>query len=704
MAEQRKDVYWFMHEERGIPEAQIDRMKQEKIDETVIPFMTDQNLQGYLPLFGDRLAVINYCKSEQKHGRGPEENKLIQKLRLKMMNRRGQTEARDTSQHVPKLGNKNARKDTRRVDFGWLNYNSKEKSYKQVRKQHGGGTRQMTVKKDCIAHQLKTVAEGLYFKEGQSSKGPLHKFETALADFTQHEISDNETVEEKYNAAHMPVLRFYLLTKEKDTKAAKQETDEEDSADFSVSDDEQYLDVGQEVQVETSDEASNHQAEDADARGMFEQTDTPTIQFRKQKQDVHLEGGCSSGTSCYKSYIELLSDSESDVEDIELAAAIEASLQDTQPLNDDRNNEDVVRNIITKLAGRRSDGEPTTIVVHRKRLLASTMRAVSRPGFSFWTQVRIVFSGEDAEDGGGPRREFFNLLVKELQSSGIFENCEGRLSFKYDLQKISQRAYDMAGKLITWSLANGGPGLCSLSPSVFAAMVGQPVDTEDIRYLPDQMFQCNVEKLLGSKQEDFPAVIVELTDWLIDQGLTSIHKIDFADRDNLVKELVTHQIYHRVQSCIGQFTDGLGPLWEDVKGSPKASASLFIYDDHPLSVDVMRKLYKIEYSPPGSNNRNQEEDTIYCFEVFLQNCEDEITEVSLEDILEFWTGAPKPPPCGFSEDPKVSFFTAVSGIKRLPSSHTCGPILWLPRGKEDPDEFQAMMRFAIKETQGFGKI
>ena len=53
------------------------------------------------------------------------------------------------------------------------------------------------------------------------------------------------------------------------------------------------------------------------------------------------------------------------------------------------------------------EGDPITIVVQRRRILTSTLRAVKSNGFTFSRPVQVVFAGEEAEDGGGPRREFF---------------------------------------------------------------------------------------------------------------------------------------------------------------------------------------------------------------------------------------------------------------------------------------------------------
>jgi len=60
-------------------------------------------------------------------------------------------------------------------------------------------------------------------------------------------------------------------------------------------------------------------------------------------------------------------------------------------------------------------GEDMTIVINRRYVLKSVNSAMKRADFSFWKPLRVVFSGEDAEDDGGPRREFFRYVRITLQ-------------------------------------------------------------------------------------------------------------------------------------------------------------------------------------------------------------------------------------------------------------------------------------------------
>jgi len=55
-------------------------------------------------------------------------------------------------------------------------------------------------------------------------------------------------------------------------------------------------------------------------------------------------------------------------------------------------------------------GDDMTVVINRRSVLKSVMFAMKKADFSFWKPIRVVFSGEDAEDEGGPRREFFRFV------------------------------------------------------------------------------------------------------------------------------------------------------------------------------------------------------------------------------------------------------------------------------------------------------
>ena len=63
------------------------------------------------------------------------------------------------------------------------------------------------------------------------------------------------------------------------------------------------------------------------------------------------------------------------------------------------------------------------ILIHRSRILQSTLLAVSRPRFSYNHLVQVEFVGEQAQDCGGPRREYFRWY--------IYINLSGNYGYLY---------------------------------------------------------------------------------------------------------------------------------------------------------------------------------------------------------------------------------------------------------------------------------
>ena len=70
------------------------------------------------------------------------------------------------------------------------------------------------------------------------------------------------------------------------------------------------------------------------------------------------------------------------------------------------------------------------ISVSRDFLLTDSIRFFKKREFDFRSPVRVVFESEPAVDGGGPKREYFTLLLQTLISpSSPIRLFEGRDSF-----------------------------------------------------------------------------------------------------------------------------------------------------------------------------------------------------------------------------------------------------------------------------------
>lgn len=111
----------------------------------------------------------------------------------------------------------------------------------------------------------------------------------------------------------------------------------------------------------------------------------------------------------------------------------------------------------------------SNIHVRRNHIWGDTLRAVKKASFNPINPLRVTFIGEPAVDEGGPRREFFSLVLAKIASDGsIFHGSHDSRTFMRNVQGLQNRLFYTAGMLVAISLANGGPGFPCLSQAVYS--------------------------------------------------------------------------------------------------------------------------------------------------------------------------------------------------------------------------------------------
>ncbi|MEQ2315923.1 hypothetical protein AMECASPLE_027448 [Ameca splendens] len=103
-------------------------MKGDKIDRRVICFMTDEERAKYIPSYGDRLAVVSFCRQrEANFDKEGVLNRVRQKIEARRTKRktphgeRQQTSV-ESSGLMARHKNTNAVKSKRRIEVGWLHF------------------------------------------------------------------------------------------------------------------------------------------------------------------------------------------------------------------------------------------------------------------------------------------------------------------------------------------------------------------------------------------------------------------------------------------------------------------------------------------------------------------------------------------------------------------------------------------------------
>ncbi len=108
------------------------------------------------------------------------------------------------------------------------------------------------------------------------------------------------------------------------------------------------------------------------------------------------------------------------------------------------------------------------------------MKAFSRANFNVSKMLRVVFIGEGGVDDGGPRREFFSILMKETFSqSGLFSASPSNVVPVHSIQGIAENRFYIIGKMVSTSIVQGGqPPLC------FAKAVADYILFDDVKSSP----------------------------------------------------------------------------------------------------------------------------------------------------------------------------------------------------------------------------
>lgn len=191
----------------------------------MIAVMTDEEVKSFIPSLGHRVAVRHYIQSEREKNPSAAVTRklLISRLRQKLNLPAEKDESGNSvtnKKHL--LGNSNARKDQRKIEFGWK-HNSKT-----IYKRFGGGTRKVDVKKDTRKSELLQIGIGLFFPAGKSKMGKIEEFSVNLCDYSEVELPEDVTVGQIYDEAKLGTLKFYLTTENKNENRTTEKGSQED--------------------------------------------------------------------------------------------------------------------------------------------------------------------------------------------------------------------------------------------------------------------------------------------------------------------------------------------------------------------------------------------------------------------------------------------------------------------------------------------
>ncbi|KAL3836965.1 hypothetical protein ACJMK2_022367 [Sinanodonta woodiana] len=226
------ESYMIFSKGRGVD---TTKLEEEKVDESVIALMTDEDLKEYVPKYGDRIAVLAFARrivsSESMRGGSSSEDRkcnLLMRLKGRLSSKKrniavGEDSNQSHGCYLSLIGNINAKKVQRRLEVGWLDFDPITESYKQVKTACDGGTRQLILDLHITMAELLETAKILFFPNGESMQGKLDEFTFDISDFSK-----------LYNETKMKLLRVYMGTTRRCASVGNTETKDNESSDIST--------------------------------------------------------------------------------------------------------------------------------------------------------------------------------------------------------------------------------------------------------------------------------------------------------------------------------------------------------------------------------------------------------------------------------------------------------------------------------------
>ena len=170
----------------------------------------------YIPKYGDRIAAIAFSQ-KQKYST----NESGSSMSAGMSTRKtivDRITAKMSTRSTKLSKNQNARKDKRKIELGWFDFDYSLGEYKQIRATQGGGTKTLSVQRNTSVKDLVSRAKNLFFPNGTCKKGNENDFEIDdnLRDYNLVPIP--QTISEVYESKSVKILRLYFCTRKRKEK------------------------------------------------------------------------------------------------------------------------------------------------------------------------------------------------------------------------------------------------------------------------------------------------------------------------------------------------------------------------------------------------------------------------------------------------------------------------------------------------------
>ncbi|KAL2079591.1 hypothetical protein ACEWY4_025335 [Coilia grayii] len=642
------DIFDFLRQ-RNVPEDIIEALDHEKIDRTAVLEMTDAQLSAYLPSYGDRLALMGFCR---RNANSTRKETLFQRLRDKLRRKNDQEEKGESERNPPKK----TRKTMRKVELGWMNYDERDGIFKQVRTKRGGGTRKIDVCKDVVKEDLIRIARGLFFPCGRNAEGGIEEFEFDLMDFKQAVVSDDTTVGELYDDTGLTLLRFYLSSQRK-TDSETHQSEEQERIEH-----QSPPSVGSASIPETTQEVKSLVVGDTPSLGSAsipEMTQEEVIHLDLVGEDTDFEG---------ISYIDSDLHVECDTDDSNIvyvsgtiSGDVEQDLDDTLPM--------LQQDMPT-------ENNPMILIIHRGQVLRQLIgHFYNDQLMNADVQIQFVLPDgtyEKGLDSGGVVRDCLSEFWGDF-----LEQCTTGNDLKVPFLRhdFGQMEWESVGRILAFGWERERYLPVKIAPAIIEqaafGFTRSGVLENFLKYLPPSD-RSLIDSWRSNGIEDENELIEVLSTY-------DCRKLPTAENANAILQELAHKtLIQEPAYVIEQWEKPLRRVKDSLKDLPAVYEAL-----QPTAKKVLKLLHfpdTLDFSQKKIHNH------LTCY---VKNAD----TLHLCNFLRFCTGSDL-----FLGKTITVNFNQLQGLQRRPIAHTCGCVLQLSVHYDSYSDFSSEMNKVLKSN------
>lgn len=185
------------------------------MDEEAIAIASDTRLKDFIPAYGDRLAVKEFCLKAKTPRGGTK--RCLKDLIKDMAEEKKKKKTEDKEENIEKQDKKEkvAKVKSRNVYFGWIHVDLDISTH--MPKQKGGGSIPAKMPITATKEDLLEKAKEIFFISKKNPKGTVTDFVFDLVDYKENSLDCSLTVEDFYEAmgSKNTRLKVYLQSKYK---------------------------------------------------------------------------------------------------------------------------------------------------------------------------------------------------------------------------------------------------------------------------------------------------------------------------------------------------------------------------------------------------------------------------------------------------------------------------------------------------------